>query len=107
MISAYTQRNFYQQQGGGAEDCKCIHTERTNGMEVEEDYTRLEVCVCVCVCARAREKDFVPQHGPGVVFRGGFRFIPPMLGIQSIPGDRNCEIETAVWIYVGNTSLLP
>jgi hypothetical protein len=23
------------------------------------------------------------------------------------PGDRNCEIETAVWIYVGNRSLLP
>jgi hypothetical protein len=23
------------------------------------------------------------------------------------PGERNCKIETAVWIYVGNTSLLP
>ena len=26
---------------------------------------------------------------------------------SSIPGERNCEIETAVWIYVGNRSLLP
>jgi hypothetical protein len=65
--------------------------------------------VCMCMRAACMVHTWMGGGGGGVstcyfqktgrVFHNLTYSVPP--------GDKNCEIETAVWIYVGNTSLLP